>query len=129
MSGYDLSRVVETIGNNDNHDWLGGAHGTDTTDSCTLDAAAFLTAFPTGEVPAGVHMSKNPATGRYRPGFTTADTHAGFLYHAVTVKTGINPVGALFWHGSVVLAKCPLGAGAPANVAAVQANLPFIRLV
>ncbi len=128
MSGYSLQRVETPYLNKDNQDWLGSAHGTETADSVTLDAAAVLTAFPNGEVPAGAHISRDPATGRHRPflAVNTGDTDRGFLLHSVLVRTGVNTIGSLHWHGSVIVSKVPLGVGQAAPVAA---SVPFIRLV
>lgn len=134
--GYDGARIETVFGNNDNHDWLASRHGTDATDSITLDAAAFLTAFPVAagnsaaEVPAGVEVSK-AASGRYVPGHVAGNTNDGFLYHGTKVNPGKNPVAALLWHGEVVVARVPLSqvAGNPAATAPVAANHPFIRLV
>lgn len=125
--GYDLKRTSEVFGNNDNHDWLASAHGTDATDSITLDAAAFLTAFPTGEVPAGVEVSRQ-GNGTYRPylAANSADTLNGFLFHGVRVTTGVNEVGALLWHGEVIASKVPLGVGQAVPTAARH---PHVRLV
>src|SRR4051812_24969003 len=114
--GYDLMRETSVFQNLDNHDWLGSAHGTDTADSITLDAAALLTAYPTGEVPAGIEISRN-GSGVYVPGST--GTQRGFLLHAVKVNTvtPTNVVGALHWHGEVIVARVPVPAGGSAPVA------------
>lgn len=126
--GYDLARTTTVFSNKDDQDWLGSSHGTTSADSITLDNAALLTAFPSGEVPSGVHLSKNTATGKYRPflAANTGDTDRGFLLHALQVHTGVDPIGALHWHGEVVVARVPLGVG---QVAPVAASVPFIRLV
>ena len=126
--GYDLRRVETQFLNNDNQDALGSAHGTDCTDSITCDAAAFLTAFPDGEVPAMVHIGKNTATGLFRPflAANASDTDRGFLFHGIKVRAGVNEVAALLWHGQIIAARVPLGVG---QVAPVQASVPFIRLV
>lgn len=126
--GYDLARTSTVFANKDNQDWLASSHGVDAADSITLDAAALLTAFPSGEVPSGIHVSKNTATGLYRPflAANSTDTDRGFLLHGLSVKTGVNPVGAHLWHGEVVTARVPLGVGQAAPAAA---SVPFIRLV
>lgn len=126
--GYSLVRTSSTFANKDNQDWLGSAHGVNTADSVTLDAASFLTAYPSGEVPSGVHISKRTSDGKYRPflAANTTDTDRGFLLHGVLVTTGVDQIGALLWHGEVVTAKVPLGVG---QVAPVAASVPFIRLV
>lgn len=125
--GYDLKREETVFANNDQHDWLGSSHGVDAADSITLDATALLTAFPSGEVPAGIELSRVTATGRYVPGWSgTGRDKPGFLLHALKVVAGSNPIGALFWHGEVVAAKVPYGVGGSAPSAA---NHPLIRFV
>jgi hypothetical protein len=129
--GFDLQRRTETFVNVDNHEHLASDLGLDKMDSITLDAAAFLTAFPSGDVPAGVEVSK-AASGRYAPGIDDVGgvgvdgTAPGFLGFAVHVTAGVNPVGSLQWIGEVIAAKVPLGVGGSAPVAA---NHPHIRLV
>ena len=65
--GYDLVRTSTVFANKDQQDWLASDHGVTSADSITLDSAALLTAFPSGEVPSGVAVSRNTATGLYRP--------------------------------------------------------------
>lgn len=126
----DLTVTTTTYGNLDNQDWLASAHGTEEADSVTLDAASLLAAYPSGDIPAGTELSRDTTSGRYEVGAIAgppANDRYGFLLHAISgVKTGVNPVGALLWHGEVIVAKVPLGAGI---VAPVQANHPLIRLV
>lgn len=126
--GFSLVRTSTVFSNKDQQDWLGSAHGVTAADSITLEAAACLTAFPSGEVPSGLHISKNTATGKWRPflAANTTDTDRGFLLHGVLVTAGVDQIGALHWHGEVVVAKVPLGVG---QVAPVAASVPFIRLV
>lgn len=130
--GYTLGRTETVFANNDNQDWLASSHGVDAADSITLDATSLLNAFPSGEVPSGVEVSRDPDTGRYIVGIraaatgVTASDRAGFLLHAVKATAGVNPVGALHWHGEVVAARVPIGAG---GAAPVQANHAMIRLV
>lgn len=130
--GFNLSTTTETFVNVDNHEWLASAHGLDDCDSVTLDATSALNAFPSGDVPAGVEISRDPDNGRYIIGIraaatgVTASDRPGFLAFAVKVVSGVNSVGALLWHGEVIAAKVPLGAG---GTAPVQANHPLIRLV
>lgn len=130
--GYDLARTEEVFANKDNHDWLGSQFGLDLADSVTLDSAAFRTAFPSGEVPAGVEISRNPDNGRYIPGIraaatgVTASDRAGFLTFAVQVREGVNPIGARMWIGQVIAARVPLGVG---GAAPAQANHRLIELV
>lgn len=126
MPGYDLLRTTETFVNIDNHDWLASAHGTEATDSITVSAASVLAAYPDGQVPAGVEVSRDAGTGLYALG--AAGTPRGFLLHSVSVNplSPKNVVGALLWHGEVIAARVPVPGGGAAPVAA---NHPQIRLV
>lgn len=132
MSGYDLQRVETQFSNKDNQDWLGSAHGVETADSITLDPASFLTAFPGGEVPSGCEVSQR-ADGRFgiidltaTTGDVAAGRRRGFLLHSVAVRSGVNAVGALLWHGQVIASRVPRGAGVAAPVASTH---PAISLV
>ena len=126
--GYDLARATTIYANKDDQDWLASDHGVTAADSVTLDAAACATAFPSLEVPSGVHIGKQ-ANGTYRPflAVNTGDTDRGFLLHGVKIgSAAVNVVAAIHWHGEVVSARVPLGVGQAAPVAA---SVPFIRLV
>lgn len=110
----DLTRRSTTTANPEDLTWLGpGNHGHDMTEPITLDAAAFLAAFPDGWVPSGVEVSKGPGD-RYYPGITdvggagVAGTDPGFLFRGVEVTAGTNPGASLFVHGSVIEAKLPV---------------------
>lgn len=126
--GFDLARVTTLFLNKDDQDWLASDHGVTAADSITLDSAACATAWPSLEVPSGAHVGKQ-ANGTYRPflAANTGDTDRGFLLHGVKINsTAVNVVAAIHWHGEVVSARVPLGAGQAAPVAA---SVPFIRLV
>jgi hypothetical protein len=125
--GYDLKRETTVFQNIDNHDWLGSAHGVDAADSITLDSVSLLTAYPDGNVPAGIEVSRDTATGMYKPGWAgTGRDKPGFLLHSVHVTTGFKPVGALHWHGEVILSRVPVPSGGSAPT---PANHPLIRFV
>lgn len=127
--GYDLQIRSETFVNNDNHDWLASAHGTaEMTESATLDSANLLATYTTGDVPAGVVVSRVTATGRWSLGYPVDGVGAatydrsGHLLHAVTAKSGANPVGSVMMHGKVIAARVP-------GTAPVAARHPHIQYV
>ncbi len=64
----DISVRSETFTVED-QSWLGSAHGTDATESITLDLALFVAAthYPNGYVPSGLCLGKVTATGLYGP--------------------------------------------------------------
>lgn len=64
----DLTLRTETFGQDD-QSWLGSAHGTDATQSITLDTSAFTsgTHYPDGYFKSGIALGKIAATGKYGP--------------------------------------------------------------
>ena len=69
----DLTQIIQSFVNDD-QSWLGSAHGTTSTDTCTLDISKFdPTAFDFGDythhnvIPSGVLLGKVTATGKYGP--------------------------------------------------------------
>lgn len=132
--GVDVSLKTETF-SNENQEWLGSAHGTDSIDSITLDADLFLAAFTDGVVKSGVALGKITASGKYGPYDNAAvdgrQTAVGLLFTTVdlrgtTAATAKDVWGALLWHGKVIEAKLPVGHGVDA---AAKAELTFIRFV
>ena len=126
---------TETFSPDEDHSWLGSAHGTVECDPITLDGDAFLTAFPTGVVPSGVVLGRVTATGLYAPydnaAATGIEVARGHLFTTIdlggtTAGTVGNTGAALFWHGEVVEAKLPTGHGLDA---AAKADLVQIRYV
>lgn len=98
--------------------WLASRHGTDVTQTITLDVSAFTanTHYPNGYIPSGVVLGKITATGLYGPYSNAAsdgtEVAAGFLYTSVKVRSGGPDVGAaIHWHGAVIAAKLPTGNG------------------
>lgn len=98
--------------------WLASRHGTDVTQSITLDTSAFTEAthFPNGYVPSGTVLGKITATGLYAPYSNAAsdgtEVAAGFLYSSVKMVTGGKDVGAaIHWHGAVIADKLPANSG------------------
>jgi hypothetical protein len=65
----DLSPQSTTVTTLENRDWLGSAHGTESTDTITLDLALFTEAvhYPNGEILSGTVLAKKTSSGLYGP--------------------------------------------------------------
>ncbi len=134
----DLTQIIQSFVNDD-QSWLGSAHGTTSTDTCTLDITKFdAGVFDFGDythknvIPSGVVLAKITATGKYGPyaaaGLGGLAVPVGLLFHAVSVfqRTTSDKIGAIFWHGQVIRSKLPTVSGIDdAGVAA----LPHIQFV
>ncbi|RSS57524.1 head decoration protein [Streptomyces sp. WAC01280] len=123
-----------------NTEWLGGRHGTDDTDTITLDIARFTTS--THYVPStdtsqpyslfrsGVPVGKITASGLCGPfDKAVADGRqvlAGFvLAETLFVPTMTKVPVALLWHGTVRAAKVP-GCFTPADVTSTNALIRYV---
>lgn len=116
-------KIRESTWKNENHSWLGSAHGTDMGETIELDLSTFdfAAVFTLGFLPSGVAIAKITASGKYGKYDNTLangrETGVGHLLHSVAVKadntTGI-AIGALFHHGTVVEANLPTGHGVDA---------------
>lgn len=102
--------------------WLGSAHGTEATNTITLDVSSFTegTHYPNGFIPSGVVLGRISATGLYGPYSNGAgdgrEVAAGHLFDSTKVPTNGADVGApLFVHGQVVEANLPTNHGLDAN--------------
>lgn len=107
-------RTNPTIVGNSDPSWLGSAHGTDATQSITLDISKFTKAthFPKGRIKSGEPLGKITATGLYGPYKSDAtdgtDTAVGFLYGDVPVVDGDTALpAAILLHGQVKTANLP----------------------
>lgn len=107
-------RSTPTIVGQSDPSWLGSAHGTDATQSITLDVTAFAKAtyWPKGRIRSGCPLGVITASGLYGPynadGVDGTETLAGFLYTDVRVFDGDETVtGAIFLHGQVKPANLP----------------------
>jgi hypothetical protein len=127
--GMNLGIRKTTFGAED-QSWLGSAHGTQSGDPLTLDAAACIAIaeFATGTVPSGIPL-KRAGSGRYAPAitaevpdahlFTTVDLTAGGTQTAAhTPATGL-------WHGEIIAAKVPAYTGKTSVVAANTSSGQF----
>lgn len=123
----DLSPTTTTRTVTRDKRWLASSHGTDATDTITLDIAGgtFAAVLQEGGtvVPSGTALNRG-ADGLYDRA-SGADVAEGHLYEDVVIKAGTTAAGgALLWHGEVVQAQLPAGSGF------VDANrAPHIRYV
>lgn len=105
----DLTIKRETFGQDD-QSWLGSAHGTQSTQTITLDVSTFTagTHYPQGWLKSGLPLQKL-AGGKYGLWVTTKEL-AGFLFTQVKAPANTaTPVGAaLHEHGRVIEAKLPV---------------------
>jgi hypothetical protein len=86
----DLTLHTESF-QQENHSWLGSAHGTDATQSITLDTSAFTsgTHYPNGFFPSGLPLGKITASGKYGP-------YAGRTSEVQTITVTGTPTGGTF---------------------------------
>ncbi|XUM00255.1 head decoration protein [Streptomyces venezuelae ATCC 10712] len=123
-----------------NIEWLGGRHGTDDTDTITLDITRFTsgthyvlstdTSQPYSLFKSGVPVGKITASGLYGPFDKAATDGRQVLAGFVVAETLFAPTAtrvpvALLWHGTVRAAKVP-GGFTPADVAATTALIRYV---
>lgn len=111
-------RTTPTLAGNSDPSWLGSAHGTDATQSITLDLSKFdkETYWPKGRIRSGTPLGVITASGLYGP-YTAepeagdedgTETLVGFLYADVVVLDGDETApAAIFLHGQVKPANLP----------------------
>ncbi|MFE7129362.1 head decoration protein [Streptomyces sp. NPDC057638] len=122
--------------------WLGALHGTDSTETITLDltkltagthtAASTDTTQPYSRVLSGVPVGKITASGLYGAYDPVAvdgrQTFAGLVFAEVLFAPAATKTpAALLWHGTVVAAKVPGGID-PSKIAPSVTG-PQIRFV
>lgn len=115
----DLRQREEVFQPSDDHAWLGSAHGTDATDSITLDPALFsAVTFPNKVIPSGVTLGKVTATGLYGPYSNAAadgrEVMQGHLFTTQPMDVGVaggRVTAPLLVHGDVLRNKLPAGHG------------------
>jgi hypothetical protein len=127
----DLSIETTTVTGLEDRSWLGSAHGSDSTQSCTLDAALFTAGihYPNGEIRSGTVLGRVTATGLYGPYDNAVvdgrEVAAGLLFNTVRVRAADARIGApILEHGRVRVANLPANHGLDA---AARADLPNIR--
>lgn len=86
----DLSLRTDAYSQED-HSWLGSAHGTDSARTITLDTSAFTanTHYPNGYFPSGLPLAKITASGKYGP-------YAGRTSEVQTVTITGTPTGGTY---------------------------------
>ncbi|SFK73255.1 head decoration protein [Streptomyces pini] len=128
----DLRLRTETFGADD-QSWLGSEHGTQATESVTLDTSTFTAAthYPDGYFKSGLPLGRITATGKYGlyNGAATdgTETLVGFLYAAVAAPTDntVDVAGAMLTHGKVRSSRLPVAVDA-AGQADVAGSIRFI---
>jgi hypothetical protein len=128
----DLSLRTETFGMDD-QSWLGSEHGTQATESITLDTSTFVAAthYPAGYFKSGLPLGRITAGGKYGPYDNAAsdgrETLVGFLFAAVKAPaaTTTDVGAALFVHGKVRESRLPVAVDS-AGKADVAGRIRFI---
>lgn len=99
----------------DDPSWLGSEHGTDATETATLDISKFAaqTHYPNGVIPSGTAIGKVTATGLYGPYKTSGsdgdDVLVGFTVAPCAVESGVTRIAVgVLTHGRVVRANLPI---------------------
>ncbi|MGW2877059.1 head decoration protein [Streptomyces sp. NPDC001233] len=127
-----------------NRDWLASRHGTDSTETITLDLQKLTKGThyveapagqPHGYVRSGVPVGRITASGLYGAYDPAAkdgrEVFAGLVYAEAPFTPGMTRVpAALFWHGTVNTAKIPGGID-PAKIApnSAGAQIRFLGAV
>jgi len=114
----DLAIERTTVTGLEDRSWLGSHHGTDSTQSCTLDASLFTPAthYPNGEIRSGTVLGRVTATKMYGPYDNTAtdgrQTAVGFLFNTVRVRSATARIGApIQEHGRIRVSRLPANNG------------------
>jgi hypothetical protein len=129
----NLSQTTESFGSDD-QSWLGSAHGTDATETISLDTSTFTagTHYPNGYFRSGIPLGRITATDKYGPYDNAAtdgrQTLVGFLYAAVAAPTDntVDPSAAMLTHGKVRTSRLPLGAVDAAGQTDVAGSIRFV---
>ncbi|WP_328721739.1 head decoration protein [Streptomyces sp. NBC_00247] len=128
----NLQQTVRTFGMDD-QSWLGSEHGTQATESITLDVSTFTPAthYPAGYFKSGIPLGQITATKKFGPYSAGAsdgrETLVGFLYAAVGAPA-VNTTdvsGAMFTHGKVRESRLPVAVDA-AGKADVAGSIRFV---
>lgn len=126
----DLQPTSTTVTSLEDRSWLGSAHGTDSTDSITLDLSLFdeATHFPDGEINSGVCLAQVTASGLYGPydggGAGGLEVGKGYLFNVISVRNPAGKAGApLLRHGKVKVDKLPANSG---HDSGFEADVPNI---
>lgn len=128
----NLQQTVRTFGMDD-QSWLGSEHGTQATESITLDVSTFTPAthYPAGYFKSGIPLGKITAGGKFGPYDNAAadgrEVLVGFLFAAVGAPTAntVDVGAALFVHGKVRESRLPVAVDA-AGKTDVAGRIRFI---
>lgn len=128
----DLAIRKTTVTGLEDRSWLGSAHGTDSTQTITLDAALFTagTHYPAGEIRSGTVLAKHSSTGLYGPyvsgGANGMGTARGHLFNTVAVAAGNAHIGApLLDVGRVIESKLPANHGLDAGAKTALTHIRY----
>ena len=126
----DISPVITSYTPEDNS-WIASSHGTDSTETVTLDGAVGFvpaTHFPTGVLPSGTAVAKVTASGKYglfdNAAVDGRTVFVGFTVGAVTISATKSVGAAILTHGKVEESRLPFAVDASAKV-----DNPNIRFV
>lgn len=113
----DLRFQSETFAPAEDQEWLGSAHGTEATETVTLDASAFIGTFTDGIIPSGVVIGRITGTDLFGPvaGGGT-DGAEGHLFTTQDTKGGeVDTPAAMLTHGKVKVDNLPADHGLDTN--------------
>jgi hypothetical protein len=127
-----LGQTTEMFGSDD-QSWLGSAHGTDATETISLDTSTFTPAthYPEGYFKSGLPLGRITAGGKYGLYDNAAadgrQTLVGFLYAAVKAPTDntVDPSAAMLTHGKVRASRLPVAVDA-AGQTDVAGSIRFV---
>lgn len=133
--------VISNLNMTSGQAWLPSRHGTDATDTITLDITKFTAGthydvanylVRENRMHDGIPVGKLTASGLYAPWTVGASDGsqvlAGFIYAPALFWPGSTKCSAaMFWHGSVTVAKLPV-AFDPSTVTAAN-NKTSIRFI
>jgi hypothetical protein len=128
----NLQQTVRTFGMDD-QSWIGSSHGTQATESITLDVSTFTPAthYPAGYVKSGIPLGQITATKKFGPydGAATdgREVLVGFLFAAVGAPTDntVDVGAAMFTHGKIRESRLPVPVDA-AGKTDVAGSIRFI---
>lgn len=121
-----LTRTSESFAVDD-QSWLGSAHGTQATQTVTLDTSAFTKAthYPEGFFRSGIPLQRL-GSGLYGP-YTGTGSLDGFLFAAVSAPPAdtIDVGAAILEHGRVRVSRLPVSLDVAAARTAVGGRIIF----
>lgn len=117
----------------DDPSWLGSEHGTDSTETGTVDVSLFdaETHYPAGYLPSGTQLAQVTDTGLYGPyapgGSGGLGTLVGFLIGPREVTSATQRIGVgILTHGKVREANLPAGSVAAGGKTDTAGRIRYI---